>query len=150
MMTDDRPPKAPVIETGFWIEGNELDPDEFTRLVGIQPYRTGKKDEISSHPAAAKLGVINSATFWFIEVERNTYSMDEGIQEVLGSIWLHRERILEYVHTRPSVKMGVTSTIHMYQDRPVYDISPDSIKKLADLGCGFMINDIYPLEDTET
>jgi hypothetical protein len=150
MMKGDMSPKAPVIGTEFWIEGNELDPDEFTRLVGIQPYRTGKKDDISSHPAAAKQGVKNRTTFWFIEVEHNTYSMDEGIQAVLRDIWSHRERILEYVHTRPSVKMGVKSVIHIYQDRPVYDISPDSIKKLADLGCGFMIGDIYPLEETES
>lgn len=142
-------PKAPIIETEFWIEGDELDPDEFTQLAGLQATRKGKKGEPSLNPMAAERGVRIPATFWAIEVEHSTYSMNEGIQEVLGSIWPHRERVLEYVRTRPSVKMGVNSVIHMYQDRPVYDISADSIKKMADLGCGFMIGDIYPLEETE-
>lgn len=139
-------PKAPVITTHFWIQGDELDPNEFTRLVGIQPYRIGKKGELSSHPAAAKQGVKNRETFWVMEVEHNSYSMDEGIQALLGQIWPHREKVLEYVKGRPTVTLGMNSTIHMAEDRPVYEISLDSIKKLAALECRFMLNDIYPLE----
>lgn len=147
-MTKDE--KAPVLGTSFWTRGEELDPDEFTCLVGIQPYSTGKKGEILSHPAAARQGFKSRETLWAIEVEHKTYSMDEGIQAVLRYIWPHREKVLDYTRARPSVEMGVTSAIHIYQDRPVYDISPDSIKKLADLGCSFMIDDIYRLEETES
>src|SRR5688572_5131238 len=147
MMTGDMLPKAPIIETKFWVEGDELDPDEFTHLTGLQPTRKGKKGELSLNPMAAKRGVRIPATFWVIEVERNTYSMDEGIQEVLGSIWPHRERILEYAHIRPSVKMGVTSVIHYSHDPPAYEVSRDSIEKLAYLGCEFGMGDIYKNED---
>ena len=101
---------------------------------------------MSDHPAAARQGVRNRATFWFIEVERNSYSMDEGIQAVLAQIWPHREKVLEYVKSRPALEMGVNTTIHMHEDRPVYEISLDSIKKLAELGCPFMLNDIYPMQ----
>ena len=140
------PSKAPVITTEFWIQGDGLDPNEFTRLVGIQPYRIGKKGEISSHPAAAKQGVKNRATFWSIEVEHNSYSMDEGIQTLLTQVWPIRDKIKDYLKAQPTVEVGINSTIHMDEDRPVYEISLDSIKKLAELECRFMLNDIYPLE----
>lgn len=138
--------KAPVIRTEFFIEGDELDPDAFTRLVRVNPYRTGRKGELSANPMAAKRGVRIPQAFWCIEVEHNSYSMDEGIQALLNQIWPHREKVLEYVKTRPTLKMGMNSTIHIDEDRPVYEISLDSIKKLAELGCRFMLNDIYPLE----
>jgi hypothetical protein len=138
--------KAPSIRTEFWIEGDELDPDAFTRLIGISPYSTGKKDELSSHPAAARQGVKNRSTFWFIEVEHSSYSMDEGIQALLAQIWPHREKVLQYLKTHPTVAVGMNSTIHVHEDRPVYEVSLDSIKKLAALECRFMLNDIYPLE----
>jgi len=44
------------------------------------------------------------------------------------------------------VTVGINSTIHIDEDRPVYEISLDSIKKLAELECRFMLNDIYPIE----
>lgn len=138
--------RAPVIRTEFFIEGDELDPDEFTRLLEIRPYRTGKKGELSSHPAAARQGVKNSSTFWFIEVEQNSYDMDEGVQTLLAQVWPHRDKIKEYLKTRPTVTVGMNTTIHIDKDRPVYEISLDSIKKLAELECRFMLNDIYPLD----
>lgn len=138
--------RSPVIWTKLCIEGDELDPDEFTRLVGVQPNRTGRKGQLSANPMAAKLGVRIPQTFWCIEVEHNSYSMDEGIQVLLARIWPHRDKILEYVKHRPTVEMGINSTIHIDEDRPVYEISLDSIKKLAELGCRFMLNDIYPMQ----
>jgi hypothetical protein len=144
------PPKAPVINTILWLGGEEIDPDEFTLLVGLQPTWSGKKGELSSNPMAANQGVRVSETFWRIEIEQETYSMDEGIQEVLIRMWPHREKVRAYLVIHPSIRIGVTSVIHINQDRPVYDISLDSITKLAELGCGFMIDDIYRLEETES
>lgn len=73
--------------------------------------------------------------------------MDEGIQILLAQIWPHREKVLEYLKTRPTITVGMNTTIHMDEDRPVYEISLDSIRKMAELGCGFAIDDIYPFSD---
>ena len=140
------PSKAPCIRTEFWVEGDELDPDVFTHLVGVQPSKIGRKGELSANPMAAKRGVRIPQTFWCIEVEHPSYSMDEGIQVLLAQIWPHREKVLQYLKTRPTVAVGMNSTIHVHEDRPVYEVSLDSIKKLAALECRFMLNDIYPIE----
>lgn len=146
MIEKDLPRKAPVIETKFCVVGDDLDPDAFTQIVGVQPHRTGKKGDPSANPMAAERGVRIPQTFWCIEVEHNSYNMDEGIQILLGQIWPHREKVLEYVKPRATVTVGINSTIHIDQDRPIYEVSLDSIKKLAALECPFMLNDIYPLE----
>ncbi len=138
--------KPPVIWTEFFLEGDELDPDTFTQLVGVQPHRTGKKGDPSANPMAAKRGVRIPQTFWCIEVEHTSYSLDEGIQVLLAQIWPSREKVLNYIKARPSITVGMNSTIHIDEDRPVYEISLDSIKKLAELECRFMLNDIYPLD----
>ncbi|NOS82620.1 MAG: DUF4279 domain-containing protein [Nitrospira sp.] len=142
-------PQAPIISTILWLGGEGLDPEEFTLLVGLQPTWSGKNGELSSNPMAAKRGVRVQETFWRIEIEQETYSMDEGIQDVLTRMWPYREKVRAYRVIRPNIRMGVTSVIHINQDRPVYDISLDSITKLAELGCSFMIDDIYQLEETE-
>lgn len=139
--------RAPRLRTIFWLAGDGLDPNEFSRLLTIQPTKSGRKGELVANPKVAKLGRTNPETHWEIDDERGSYSMDEGIQEVLGRIWPHREAIARYVRARPGVKMGFIVVIRMYEDRPVYEISMDSIRKLADLGCDFAIDDIYEISE---
>jgi len=135
--------ESPTILTRFWVVGDELDPDEFTRLVRLQPTASGRKGDPSANPNARKLGRTVPSTFWLIEVERTSYSTDEGIQEILSLIWSRRDDIVEYFKTRRSVKAGFTCVVRIYKDRPVYEVSRDSICKLAYLGCEFGMDDIY-------
>ena len=90
-----KPP--PYIEACFQVAGAELDPDELTRLVGLQPTKSGRKGDPSANPKARKLGRTVPETFWAIEVERDSYNTDEGIQEIFGLIWPRREAIVEYL-----------------------------------------------------
>lgn len=117
-MTKDMSSKPPIIWTEFFLEGDELDPDIFTQQVGVQPHRTGEKGDPSANPMAAKRGVRIPQTFWCLEVEHNSYSMDEGIQVLLGQIWPSREKVLDYIKTRPSVTVGINATIHSWRNTP--------------------------------
>ena len=141
----ERESTSPEIRWHFRVEGDELDPEEFTRLVGIQPIAYGKKGEPSPHPSLQKLGHTIPETFWEIKITRNSYSTDEGMQELWGLIWEKREAIVEYLQGRPEVHIGVLVGVTIYEDRPVYELSPDTIKKLAYLGAKFVMDDIYDL-----
>ena len=136
-----KPP--PYIEACFQVAGAELDPDELTRLVGLQPTKSWKKDDPSAHLALRKQGQSVLEAFWRIEVARDSYDTDEGIQEILGLIWPQRDAIKEYLKARPSLQAGFTCVVRIHKDRPVYKVSPDSICKLAYLGCEFGMDDIY-------
>ena len=131
--------------TTVWVEGDGLDPDEFTRMVDIQPTETTRKGELSPHPAARAKGWKSSGTSWKINFERPSDRMDEEVQKILDVIWGKRDRILNYVRNKPDVRVAVMSTPHIYEDgvEPVYELSIDTIHKLAYLRCEFGMDDVY-------
>lgn len=135
----------PSINTTFWVEGDGLDPDEFTRKVCITPTEMTRKGELSPHPAARAIGRKSPATSWTINFRRQSYCMDKEVQEILGVMWEKRELILDYVRTRPDVTVEVSSTPTIFENcsDPKYDLSVDTIRELAYLGCKFWMDDVY-------
>lgn len=125
-----RPP--PYIETRFEVAGEELEPDELTNLVGIQATASAAKPN----------------RFWRMEVVRDSYSTDEGIQEILDLIWGRREALRDYIRARPSVKSHFILVVKIIYYRPVYELSVDTLRKLAYLECDFQIENVYDLRST--
>ncbi len=137
--------EGPTFNTTFWVEGDGLNPDEFTGVIGIQPTETTRKGELSPHPAARAKGWKSPTTSWSMNFERPSDRMDEEVQKILDVIWEKRDHILDYVRDKSDVKVGVTSTPHIYEDgvEPVYDLSVDTIQKLAYIGCDLGMDDVY-------
>jgi len=135
--------EKPHITTKFWVEGDELKPDELTRLIGIQPTRSGEKGELSPYPAARQRGKMNSTSFWGIEIERDSLTIEEGIQEILSLIWDRREVVVDYLENKPTVDASVLLVVHYSDNPPKYEVSRDSVQKLAALGISFGMDDIY-------
>ncbi len=139
----------PTINTTFWVEGDGLDPDVFTMGIGIQPTYTMKKGRLSSNPTLRESGHKNPSTMWEINHKFQTYSMDEGVKEVLNVIWEKRDVILDYVRDHVDVEVGIRSAIWIHEDRPVYDLSANTICRLAYLECEFCIDDVYDMRDED-
>jgi hypothetical protein len=135
--------ESPEIRTYFWIGGDNLNPEEFTQVIGISPTDSGVKGTPSPHPTLREQGKTTPWTFWKINLNENSYNTDEVIQKLLSRVWHRRDAILEYVRSKPGVEVGVLIAISIYDDRPVYELSRDTIGKLAYLGCDFAIDDIY-------
>jgi len=137
--------ESPTINTTFWVEGDELDPDEFTQVTAIQPVRTTKKGELSPYPVLRAKGRKSPTTSWSINFKHPSYSIDTSVQEILGVIWEKRDHILNYVRDKPNVQVGVRSTPTIYEhcSEPVYDLSVATIQKLAYIGCNFGMDDVY-------
>lgn len=131
--------------TTFWVVGDKLDPDEFTRMVDIQPTETTRKGELSPHPAARAKGWKSPATSWTRNFKHSSDCMDEEVQKILKVIWEKRDHILDYVRDKSNVQVGVMSTPHIYDNgvEPRYDLSVDTIQKLAYFGCKFWMDDVY-------
>lgn len=142
-------PKKPSVLTRFWVAGEAFDPDELTRLLRIQPTKSGRKGDPSPYPHARTLGRTMPETSWSIEIERSVDSIDEGIQELLRIIWEQRTVIIDYLSVRPSVKAGILVVVHYYDESPLYELSLDAIQKLAHLGCEFAMDDIYKEDESD-
>jgi len=138
-------PKSPTFNTTFWVEGDGLDPDEFTRFVGIQPTEITRKGKLSPHPASRAIGRKSPTTSWEINFERESSNMDTEVQQMLALLWEKRNEIREYVQHRPAVRSGLRSTPTIPEAclPPAYDLSAETIQKLAYLGCDFSMDDVY-------
>jgi len=134
-----------TFNTTFWVEGDGLDPDEFTRVVGIQPARTTRKGELSPHPASRAIGKKSPTTSWEINFERESSNMDREVQQMLAMVWEKRDPIRECVLDKLGIVMGLRSTPTIPEQcvDPAYDLSVETIQKLASLGCDFSMDDVY-------
>lgn len=120
--TDPRP----SINTFFEIAGDDLDPEECTRRIGLTPTEA----EISgrSRPGG-RLPV--RVTHWTIKLEkRRVYTIDEPLTELLDILWPKRSKIMTFLLSQPfPATFGTNVTI--YEDRPEYCLSPETIQRLA-------------------
>lgn len=134
-----------TFNTTIWVLGDGLNPDEFTRVVGIPPTEITRKGEISPHPAARAKGWKSPVTSWQVNINRPAYHMDEEVQNILEVIWAKRDQILVYMRKQPDVQIGVKSTPHIYEggEELVYELSLHTIRKLAYMGCNFGMDDVY-------
>jgi len=138
-----RPP--PYIETRFFVTGAELDPDELTRLLTVQPTASGKRGDPLLGAMSKKKGETVAETFWEIELMKDSYSTDEGVQEILSLVWESREALVSYLQVRPSIEASFILLVKIIYYRPAYELSQDSLVKLAHLGCDFRIDEICDL-----
>ena len=134
-----------TFNTTFWVRGDALDPGEFTRVIGIQPAQTRKKGELSSHPTLRAIGRKNLDTSWCINLRRQSDNMDAEVQQMLRLLWEKRDRIRDYVRDKSDVEVEVSSTPTIPEQcfAPVYDLSVQTVQKLAYLGCIFWMDDVY-------
>jgi len=66
--------------------------------------------------------------------DKNFYSINDAVEEVLSLIWDKREKIKTYVD-KQGHHSSVSVSVKIYEDRPVYDLSSETIYRLAELGC---------------
>jgi hypothetical protein len=74
-----------------------------------------------------------------------TQELDSGIQLVLQEIWPVREQILAFCKERHA-RSGFSSAVDILEERAVYELSSDSISKLAYLGASYGL-DIFDHRD---
>ncbi len=133
--------ESPLITVRFVIGGRDFDPNDVSRAIGLEPTRVWH----ATHKA-----VINDTRFntvsWCIGYEKlPLYSTDEAVKQVLKLIWPHREPIGRYLrHGKVSATLVCNVTI--WEDRPVYELSADTMQRLSALGCEFVL-DIFDYSD---
>ncbi|MCP5787110.1 hypothetical protein NL329_29775, partial [Klebsiella pneumoniae] len=70
---------------------------------------------------------------------RPHYSLSEALDEVLELVWPSRDRIKVFTKDK-DLRIGVTCTVKILTDRPLYDLRVKSISRLADLQSEFFLD----------
>jgi hypothetical protein len=127
------------IRSGFEIRGDSLDTEECTRIVGISPTMVTHKGA----PRASGRGVY-PFTFWEFElIEPHSYSTDECMAHLIDVIWDTREDIVSFLKS-PGLEAGFYSSVRITGERPVYELSAATVKRIAFFGAGYSL-DIYDM-----
>ena len=128
--------QAPVIKSCLAIGADDLDPDAITQQLGLEPTRIWRQ----KRKHLEELSVPN--TQWVLEIETTSKdSVSEALDELIAVLWPIRDRVRELAQSASSWTWFV-STVIIHEDRPLYDLQPATIEKLAYWGCEWNL-DIY-------
>lgn len=126
---------APRITAIFSIAGRDFDTDECTSAIGLEPSEIWRQ-KIPELRQRMDLPNVN----WSIRRESKTlYSVSDVVDQVIDAVWSHRDRIEDYVRGKP-LEVVITCTVTMFHDRPVLDLSAATIRRMADMKCGFTLD----------
>jgi len=117
---------SPLITSVFGIWGDQLNPAECTRAIGLTPTEVEIKgqDRPEGRPPVP-------VTHWGITLEkRRSYSIEEPLSELLDLLWPQRERVVEFITSHP-VSAAFSTNITINNDRPEYCLSPKTLQRLA-------------------
>jgi uncharacterized protein DUF4279 len=126
---------APRISTHFYISGWDLDPDACTVEVGLEPSDVWRQ----KHDELRARADIPSVSWNIRRVRTDSYSVGESVDEILDLVWSSRERVKTFVNGK-NVLVGVACSVTIQSDRPVYELSANTIRRLAELGCEFTLD----------
>ena len=123
--------EAPLISAWYCIGGRDFDPDEVTRASGLEPTEIWRAPEVTRD--TPELDNVN----WIVGFRKVPYySTEEAVAAALDLVWPYRERLTAYVAAHPrSASLECTVTIEV--DRPVYELSVETMKRLVELECEF-------------
>lgn len=117
---------SPLITSAFGIWGDQLDPVECTRAIGLTPTEVEIKGQ--SRPEGRPPVPV---THWGITLEKRiSYSIEEPLSELLDLLWPQRERVVEFITSHP-VSAIICTNITINKDRPEYCLSPETLQRLA-------------------
>lgn len=136
--------KPPLIKASLVVSGEELNLDEASAMLGLQPTRTVRKGDPRPGPLPPW-----PESSWVFKVQRSSFDLDEVLGELLEIAWGRRE-IIRALTGHPGIEASFGASITIYENRPLYVLSPLTLKRLAyfDAEFGLDIYDYSPPYET--
>lgn len=128
---------APRLSTAFVISKHDLEVEACTAAIGIEPTTVWRQRHahLTDHPDIPN-------TNWIVEIRhRELDDVNEAVDELLDLIWPRRAEIRAYLH-HSGAMASVVCAVHLgnNDERPVYELSAQTIKRLAELECDFSLD----------
>lgn len=142
IMPDGVLSKTPELTTYFSISGWDLDPESCTSALGLKPSEVWRQ----KHKHLLDHKDLPSVSWSLGEKNQREFSVSKAVEAVLDLVWPARERVIRFVSGKNFI-VGVTCSVTIYEDRPIYDLSKETISRLAVLDCEFCL-DIFDYSST--
>ena len=124
--------RSPLISAEISVSGQSFDPSVCTTAVGITPTRVWRqtREWLLDRPDLPNVS-------WLVSVEKvASYSTDETARMVLDIVWPRRKQLKRFVADH-DVHLELTCSVTIHEDRPLYELSVGTMKRLVFLGADF-------------
>ncbi|MDY7093082.1 MAG: DUF4279 domain-containing protein [Acidobacteriota bacterium] len=127
---------SPLISTSFTIEDPDLDPDHCTCEIGLEPTEAGRKGE-RLRPSS-KVRLVTSV--WTIALDKQpSWEIDEGLSQLMDHLWPKRKAIIDLLK-RTRWSAGFSTSVIIQEDRPLYILGPETLRRLAYFGITYSLD----------
>lgn len=132
----------PLITTRFEITADDLDPLECSKLLELEPTASAAIPQVkgkwfpSGRPHVVR-------PYWKLGFNKEPGDdINDGLSRLLDLLWPHREAVLQLT-ARPGYTAGFLTSVSIFEDRPVYGLGPETLRRLGFFGLpwGFDIFD---------
>lgn len=135
-MTEEETNQEPnTVECTFSLSGRDVDPDECLGEVGIEEMtvwrpRSEHLRRGTSLPNVALNFSVGPASF---------ETLDDAVRLILARVEPVTDRIVACA-AKHGLKASVICLVRVYTDRPLYELSPESMRGMAALGAEFSMD----------
>jgi hypothetical protein len=132
------------IKAIFYISGGDWDPSTCTAALALEPTETRRRGAVSrpQGPPAPE-------NEWALESDWvDVASTDEPVAHLLDRLWPVRSAVRRFVDAN-AASCGVVVVVEILTERPVFELTKQSLTRLADLSAAFSF-DIYDLREGQT
>lgn len=125
----------PMITAHFFLAGRDLDTDEITRSLGLEPSEVWQQQRAELRARTDLPTVV-----WKYGFKRKYLpSTTDAVELILDTVWPLRARVEAYTATH-DVQIGIECSVTISEDRPVYELSSVAISRMSDLHCEFLLD----------
>lgn len=122
------------------LTGDEFDFESCSSAIGITATKTWKR-KIPPHPLVP-------AAAWSVGFTKQPFeSVNDAVEAVLKLIENREDKIKAFA-SRAGLRISLSCSVNIDEERPVYDLSSDTMKRLSDLGANFIM-DIFDYSSTD-
>lgn len=130
------PDPRPLITTSFTIDGVDLDPQECTREIGLEPTRAARRGE--RRRPESRINLVTSV--WCIAIDKQpSLDTNEGLSQLLDVIWPRRVELRDYLKAT-KWNAGFTTSLTIHDERPLYLLSHDSLCRMSFFGLEYSMD----------
>lgn len=139
---------APRISASLCLSGMDFSPKDFFASVGLRATDECAEAKVTGTVAETGEPFVRSPYWTYGLRKLPLYSLSDALERLLDEVYVYREAILNYLEERKGkdIRASFIATVTMHKDRPLFDLGPNVLQRLAAFGFEFSL-DIFDYRD---
>lgn len=126
---------APIVQAKLVVAGRDWEPEHCTVATGVAPTRVWSQ---SRQDLREERELATEA--WVVATQKlPTYEIDALVNTVLDHVWSERSALVEFAAEK-RLTISVICDVLVTHDRPFLELSPATVRRLAEVNASFGVD----------